>query len=337
MTFHVKDGGTWREIVDGPAVKVSGTWRNIDFGYVKVSNDWKEFYVRDQTGPVAVTSATVTWNNGDAVVAWTNSSDADFDHVVISRIRNPYAGSSAYLDGNVATVSGSSSQAKSWTDTNILDNYMVYRYRITPYDARGNAGTPLNVDSMAWTGTARGRTPSPITIGPTDSGTWRGTGWRSDSYVQSATGTYTQVYQGSTSSGENYGFYFYGTQIYDLLAGTTVSLFQLNLKRDEQTTGYSGGSLSPAINWHSCTARASSCPPSEGFLSGMGWCVNGDCPQERWETLPTSWYDNFFSPSASTRARGVTLQGTSTITAYYSGWKSYDESDSGDLKIYHSG
>lgn len=325
MTLHVKVGGVWKESVDGPSVNVGGTWRNIDFGYVRDGGVWKEMYVRDNTGPASPTSATATWSNGNCVVSWTNPSDADYNRVEIHRVRDPAAGSAAYLDGLVTTQYGTAGAAMTWTDTNIVNDYMVYAYYLYPVDNRGNYGNPTAVQSMSWTGTARGRVPSPITFLPTDSGTYRAGAWRTDATVTDQFGNPSRVIQGYTASGMNYAHYFYNNQIYDTLYGTGVSAMSIGLNR--VNAGGNGGAVFPYI-WGSSKATKTgdgSTGLLGGTLYGTGLCRNGTCDSLRYYDLPSNFFAHYVdvSPPGSFRMRGVAFYSPDTVIQSYSTSASY--------------
>jgi hypothetical protein len=56
MTWHVRSGGTWRNILD-PQVKVSGTWRPVQEAWVRSGGTWRRYYIR-------FTGATVDYTSG---------------------------------------------------------------------------------------------------------------------------------------------------------------------------------------------------------------------------------------------------------------------------------
>lgn len=325
MTFHVKVGGVWKDIVDAPSVKDANVWKTVEFGYVRESGTWKEFYVRDKTGPASPTSAVATWSNGNCVVTWVNPSDADYNRVEIHRVRNPSAGPGAYLDGLVATEYGAAGASMSWTDTNVLNDYMVYAYWLYPIDTRGNYGNPTIVESMAWTGLSRGRVPSPITFYATDSGTYRNSAWRTDATVTDQFGNPSRVIQGYTATGMNYAHYFYGTQLYDTLRGTTASAMSLALNR--VSAGGNGGAVYPYI-WgtdKSSKTGDGSAGLLGGTLYGTGLCRNGTCDTLAYYALPSNWFTHYFSvsPPAGFRMRGVGFYSPDTVIQSYSTSASY--------------
>lgn len=325
MTLHTKVGGVWREVVDSPFTKVGGAWRTVDTGHVKVSGTWRQFYVRDTTGPATPTAGVATWSNGNLLLSWTNPPDSDYARVEIHRVRDPAAGTAAYLDGLVTTQYGSASQAMSWTDTNIVNDYMWYQYWIYPVDVRNNYGSPLIVNSMGWTGTPRGRVPSPISFFPTDSGTYRNGVWRTDGTVLDQYGNYARVVQGYTSTGMNYAHFFHGTQIYDTLYGTTASSMVLTLNR--VNSGGAGGAVYPHV-WGSDKSSKSG-DGSVGLIGntlyGTGLCRNGTCAAFNTFTLPTGWHEYFFnlSPTGGFRMRTVGFYSTDTTIQSYGTSASY--------------
>lgn len=65
MTWHVMDGGTWREVTD-PQVRVSGTWQEIQEGWVRVSGTWQQFFQR------GLLNADLTIGNSASTYGYTN-------------------------------------------------------------------------------------------------------------------------------------------------------------------------------------------------------------------------------------------------------------------------
>lgn len=89
MTWEVKDGGTWRELLEAH-VKVSGTWQAIQEGWVKVSGTWQQFYSAvalsisatssmsasvQSDSEITVRGTIVIRRNG--TVSWTSSHDVN--------------------------------------------------------------------------------------------------------------------------------------------------------------------------------------------------------------------------------------------------------------------
>ena len=233
---HVRIGGQWRKIpTDGVYVRVGGIWKQVDFGYSKVSGTWQQVYIRDTTGPSAPSGAQAKWGyiTGGVpclAITWTNPVDSDYASMSVSvwpGFGNPFIYSIP-----------SAAQAFNFTDY-VIDN-SIYTVQLTPYDANGNPGTPVTVYSMGFTGAARGRSQSPAYIYPIDSGTFRfnigeANGfWRTDAEVLAVPqGGYRRAMQGWDAGGVNLGAYFYGTQFYDGYRGanfgdSVVEMYRVN-------------------------------------------------------------------------------------------------------------
>jgi hypothetical protein len=271
--IYVKDASTWKKApANGIYVRDAGIWKQADFAYMKVAGVWTLAYVSDATGPAAPTSATATWSGSGLRVAWTNPADADFSHVAvyITPAGQPYI--------SVGTISGSPSQAKTYDFTSYIIDNAIYTVQLVPYDTNGNAGTTISFDSMGWTGAARGRTPLSTYIDPTDSGTWRNGAWRSDIPAK-------DVYQGIDAFGHNTGVYFYGTQFYDKLRGSTISAATIEVYR---ANGVGFGSNRSAMLWTStCTSKASdpTATIANNFASNV-MSINGNASRGRCRPSP---------------------------------------------------
>ena len=112
-----------------------------------------------------------------------------------------------------------------------------YGVLIRTYDSSGNMNT---ADAVAY----RTLAASPIVIDATDSATWRGSAWRTDGTAGS-----TGVMHGRTSSGENYGYWFYGDQIVNALSGKTLVSGQVDYCRDGSSQG-SSAAIQPQFWLH---------------------------------------------------------------------------------------
>lgn len=81
----------------------------------------------DTSPPGPVTSLSATAGNNQVSLSWSNPSDADFDHVVIS-----YGGSSTTTSSSSKTISG-------------LTNGTSYTFTVVAYDQSGNASSSKSV------------------------------------------------------------------------------------------------------------------------------------------------------------------------------------------------
>jgi hypothetical protein len=85
----------------------------------------------------------------------------------------------------------------------------------------------------------------PYFVGPVDSQTWRGGGWRSEQH---------QDWQGATQQGENAAFFFYGNQFYDLLSaaaiGYDVGINSAYIALHRENAGGLGQAISPQLIVH---------------------------------------------------------------------------------------
>lgn len=291
---YVNVGGTWQTIgASGIYTRVSGVWQPVTLMYARVAGVWQQVYIQDNVGPGAPTNMKVSFvSNGSVKCEWNNPADADFSHVQISA---KYSDNSGTILATT-TISGTPSQAKSTTQL-CPSTGKVVRYTLTPYDVNGNPGATYTVDSHAWSGTARGRVASPSFFVPTDSGTYRNSGWRTD--------VGNRLYQGTTSNGTNYGTYFYGTQIFTTLHGSAVTAGNIMIKR--VNSGGLGGAVYPDVWWSDISSQASS--PighifNEKLDTGSPLCRNGSCPTFDTITFPSTWLDNISDP-AQTRLRSI--------------------------------
>ncbi len=332
MTTHLNVSGTWKEIgADGVWVNVSGTWKAVSSLHANVSGTWKDVYIRDNVGPAAPTDVVVTWTADGLVCTWTDPPDSDYSYMDVAVLP----------DGEPYIQYGAVAAGVETHTCPYAPYYKVLTYYLTPYDTNGNAGVTTAAGSMAWTGTARGRYPSPRSYLTIDSGTYRGSAWRSD--------VGNRVYQGSTANGHNFGTFFYGDTIYNELRGATVSEMALDYVR--YNASGNGGAVTPEIWWSTIASKASS--PS-GTLSnkftGPPVCRNGACWGFAIANPPSSWYDNFVTPG-ETRAKSVvfysedqTLQSyLGDVSLSYMQMYGYDERPLGEtlipgrLQFAHSG
>lgn len=300
MTLHTKVGGIWKEIINNVTVRVSGTYRTVAQGYVKVSGTWRTMYLRDTTGPASPTDLKATWrNNGECYVTWTNPADSDYAEMQIQRtVRG--------LRDSVITIYTVAAPTRAFTLSDCMEG-RIYTFLLTPVDTAGNLGTTVSVASMEWTGAARGRVASPVTFDPIDSETWLD---GPDEWVSSDS---DRVWQGSNSTEEKVGIFWYGTTPYDTLAGAEIESMAVNIYRTTQNG--KAGAVPPEVRWSTSASRATSPPASSrssATTTGTGICRNGTCSNFTQVSLPGSWHDNWFDPEQGLRARSVILDSQDT-------------------------
>lgn len=136
MTAHIKVGGTWKEI--NPKVKVSGAWKNLDSGWVRVSGTWRQFYSAGFSG---IANWLIGLNSGEL--------QASQDGITFQKIaNNPFGISSindvAYLNNEFWAVANDAVVARStngiaWTTVNIggTNNYSNINFGNSIYYAAG--------------------------------------------------------------------------------------------------------------------------------------------------------------------------------------------------------
>jgi|JI10StandDraft_1071094.scaffolds.fasta_scaffold11408_2 hypothetical protein len=289
---YINIGGTPTRVqTNGIYVNVSGTWQQADFAYVNVGGTWQTVYVQDNVGPAAPTGCTATWTPSGLQVDWTNPADAD--HSYVSVYITP-TGQPPIFGPN---ISGAPSGVMSYTFTTYIIDNTVYTVTLVPVDSNGNTGTPVSFSSMAWTGAARGRTPLTHIIDPIDSGNWRDGSWE-----------YTmRPKQGASSApGNNIGIFFYGTQFWDKLRGSTISAATIELFR-ANTVGV-GGSVFPSMWTSTCSSRAEN--PGAGLdnpLAGTGMCRNGSCNPWSQFTVDAAWRARMAGYGATPRLNSVAM------------------------------
>lgn len=285
---YVNIGGTPHKIgALGINARVSGVWQVVNFGYANVGGFWQNVYIRDNTGPAAPTNCKATWNFNAIEITWTNPADSDYAYMVV----NAQPGAEPWIFG---TTVAAPTNSYHWT-TDVKNN-LIYTIQLTPVDANGNVGTSVYFQTMAWTGVARGKQPSPSVFWPVDSGTFYVNGgyWRND--------VAERVLQGAFPGGEFTGMYFYGNQFYDFIRGTTISAASVALFRVN-----SGGTpfpVSPTVWGSTCVSKAFN-PQStlyKGVITGAGLSLAGPPyppPYNLGWGLPGTLFENMQSTAPS--------------------------------------
>lgn len=280
----------------------------------------------------AVSSGTST---GSYKLSWTNPSASDTAGVKVIWRSDRYptvtiAGSGVKTlttDGTVINVTGSASQAKSYTHSGLPVNKTIY-YRVVSYDKTGNHSTYVSA--------SRYLLASPVSISPSSSGSYRlgyGGMWRNDG---------DEVYQGDWSGNDNHrGLYFYGTSIYSKLSTggvvRTPTKMTIYLKRLNTAHGNNSG-IGINLRGHVYQTKPSGDPV--GGLTNEGSDGDNIVYLSRGEaatvTIPSSWYNNFVDANATNRLEGLGVYGSST-SDYAIMYGKSDGSSYGKVTIYHKG
>lgn len=280
----------------------------------------------------AVSSSTST---GSYKLSWTNPSASDTKGVKIIWRSDRYptvtiAGSGVKTlttDGTVINVTGSPSQAKSYTHSGLPVNKTIY-YRVVSYDATGNHSTYVSA--------SRYLLASPITINASSSDSYRlgyGGMWRNDG---------DEVYQGDWTGNDNHrGLYFYGTNIYSKLSTggvvRTPTKMTIYLKRLSTSHGNNSG-VGINLRGHLYQSKPSGDPV--GGMTNEGSDGDDIVFLSRGEaatvTIPSSWYNNVVDSTAANRIEGFGVYG-STTSDYAVMYGVSSGSSYGKLTIYHKG
>lgn len=209
-TAYVRVGGSWKQVdlIDSGVsqMRVGGSWKNITEAYVKVNGVWQQ--VLNGTNPPAPTITTARHWYGNYELSWTNPTGT-WKIEVKRRLHSADPG----VEGNFTTlVAQTTNLVTSLSDSvpagtlgdgkyNAVNGSRTnvqgarYAYRIRVWDNFGHVSTVSH--SMD-----RGRVPSPLFVRATNSRTFRGSAFRTD--------ITNRAYQGYTTTGLNYGHYWYG-------------------------------------------------------------------------------------------------------------------------------
>ncbi len=121
---------------------------------------------------------------------------------------------------------------------------------------------------------------TPHTVDPTTGGTYRGGAWRNDS-----TCAPHQVFHGRTSSGENYGCFFYGTKINDFCGYLGRTITSMTIEYYRVNDQGSSAEIQPLFWTHKLTSRSGTPGFSDGDAiqgnrlgPGVGRTIGGGSP-----------------------------------------------------------
>ena len=237
------DGSSWKLVRD-LYVRDLGVWKEVEEGWVYTGSAWKQVFNYDTTGPSAPTSTSATWGISGSTpycyAYWVQPNDADFSYTRLDRSLD--GGSSYSFIGNYY---GNAGGALAYTDYNVaLGNYhvhsvlnqasAVHTYRLTPYDTRGNAGTPAVVQSKGQgVNAVRGFLTSPYYRNPTGSASWL----EGDDVWEAGV---SQGYQQAWNR-RRYGHYFYDSVYSNTYHNLNVTSAEIRLYR------YSGAGINTGI------------------------------------------------------------------------------------------
>ena len=294
----------------------------------------------DTTAPAVPTGFTIAavssgTSTGSYKLSWTNPSASDTKGVKVIWRSDRYptvtiAGSGVKTlttDGTVINVTGTASQAKSYTHSGLPVNKTIY-YRVVSYDATGNHSTYVSA--------SRYLLASPVTFSPSSSGSYRlgyGGMWRNDG---------DEVYQGDWTGNDNHrGLFFYGSSIYTKLATggvvRTPTKATIYLKRLSTSHGNNAG-VGINLRGHLYQSKPSGDPV--GGMTNEGSDGDDIVFLSRGEaatvTIPSSWYNNIVDATAANRIEGFGVYGS--VTADYAVLYGKSSGSSyGKLTIYHKG
>lgn len=347
--------GAWRDISD-VRVFASGQWRRVQEARQFIAGQWRNVYNYDITGPGTVRNVTAQWSNSSGpacVVSWQQPADADLAYVDLYVNRD---GSNSGPWTYVGRYSGNSATTYSVVDSTVtLSNYFVHGpnqassvhyYYFVPFDQRGNQGTGLVKGSTGQNSVVvRGYVTSPYYTNSTFSRTWRGSAWRTDGIVTDSTSQVERVVQGSSSSGENLGYYFYGNGHQQGLNPSSADFY---LARQN---GGIGSGVAPYMR---ASVVDTSFPflnanptgqTSSGLVIGTALATpNNGGTRSGWMGIPIDWTtgmgDGTFKSVFLYTGEAATTG--STLSTNYAVWSSRNEDvgfgvGPGTLRVYHSG
>lgn len=230
MPAYTNVNGTWHAAGQGTKgmfTRVGGSWHQVSNAYLNVAGVWRRFYFSDNVGPVAPTNVTSDFvNGGQCRLRWSNPVDSDFVRMHAE----------CFLPGNsapvwVQDVGGAPGSAQSVINSNLNPYYTIQTWVLTSFDANGNQGAQVSVNSMAWTGAARGRTPSPIAFDDIGGAEWS----VNTPFNTTAVPTFIQsggVFNvgGDGSGGERISQVYYGDQFWQQVRGANITGASIQLR-----------------------------------------------------------------------------------------------------------
>jgi hypothetical protein len=261
------NNSTWTASADDTS---PSDWTTAVAGYMRVRatsaggvSDWAstgpKTPILDTTPPPAATIT--TWKP-----------ESSYGRMVV---RGAYNASADVAFGEIYYKVGSGAYVKVWGKTAVSPSQAI-GFAVGTFDA-GDVVTVLvrtwdDFNNYSDVTKAYTLAASPQIVNPTDSATWRGSSWRTDGTAGS-----TGVMHGRTSSGENYGCWFYGEAIQDFVSTHTVVSATLDYCRDGSSQG-SGSAIQPGVWVHSFATQPAGSPVSafvDGPVLGSGVARSG--------------------------------------------------------------
>ena len=215
--------GAWRRVPSELFVCPGGQWHNVNFGYVNVGGGWRTFFIRDVDGPPAPTpevTAGTAWPDAHVQVSYGGHYDA-ITYTAASYIQASYNG------GGWQTVYTIPSPGNGGVfNDNITGKGLrgcTVAYRMWTIDALGNQTVG------AASGTVQTKPLGAAIIWPLETISWRQNPnlWRTDT---------ARIISGMYGAEQNYGFWFYGTQLVEFCRGWAPDRMQIILHK---VTGFS--------------------------------------------------------------------------------------------------
>ena len=248
-TFHESNG-----CADG-----SSDWSTTVAGYMRVRTESpggpSEY---TQVGPVTPTND-ITGPGPSTITSW--APESSYGRLVV---RGNWSPDGDTARGQIYYWPGSGNWVLAYDSSSISPSgafgvHVVtgsagvqYGVLVRTFDSSGNQNS---ADAVTY----RTLSASPIIVDANDSATWRGSGWRTDG----TSGT-TGVMHGRTSSGENYGYWFYGEGITNALAGKTLISGTVEYNRTADQG--SGSGIQPQFFIHQNGTQ----PAGQPALGGTG-------------------------------------------------------------------
>lgn len=355
--INVGGGGTNWKMIDGidvgaSQINIAGTWKNITEMHINIGGVWKQFF--SNTAPGATTLSTRAFTNTGFNASWTNPSGV-WQQEIRRRLQSAADIETNYEDVHAksttvrtsfSNTTGTGTSGESMADPVIGSTTNIqgprYVYRIRNWDNFGHV-SELQIDTL------RGRVVSPLYVRATDSATYRGSAFRADLTVQAADSSYSRCIQGYTTTGMNYGHYWYGGSGNGIVNNCfsnsllpTVTAAQIMLCRDAGGIGDGSGTVKPTMWMHGQLSKGTT-----NAWSSNGTNVDAGTGHARetqiWQSINTTnggylvagTYKGICLYNSST-----TVESYGTSASYFVGYSRTEPQNSqypGTLEITHTG
>lgn len=197
MTFHVKDGGTWKAPVSsGVSVKDAGTWKTVDEIWAKKDNTWIKFYpTYDAPGPPD-TSVTASASPTTATGTRTGTGTVTTNTVTISASggSGPYTYLWTRLSGDVFNISAPTAATTSFNASVTAGSTLTASYQCTIRDGAGRSTTVTVSVTASATVSPLAASRSPATLSTTISGAGTATTASCSVTASGGSGSYTYLW-----------------------------------------------------------------------------------------------------------------------------------------------